>query len=197
MMGLREKQITENHKMFVRTERLFLRPVWPEDLDELFQTLDDGASRQGGAGTPLLPTAKDVRQFLERPRDPRLPHFIMYLRSAKGPVLVGGIGCGVGEDGVELGYWIAPRYRGRGFAAEAVRAVLRQARSLGHRRIYAKDFGGIGNTATVLESVGFHDTGRVYSRHVRSRATEVTGHVYVAELERRSSPRIEPIVAAL
>lgn len=184
--------------MFVRTERLFLRPGWPEDLEDLLDALEDEEVQRNVVLTATLPrSACDLREYLERPRDPLLPHFFIYLRSANGPTLVGSIGFGRHDDGeVEIGYWIAPRYRGRGYAAEAVRAVLRQASSLGHRRIYANHFADNGITVQVLESAGFQDTGQVRLRYSPLRGGEAKARVYVAELERRTSPRIEAALSA-
>ncbi len=177
--------------MFVRTERLFLRPAWPEDLDDLVEALlDEDIQRHVGV-SPLPSTAQDVRAYIERPRDPRLPHFFMYLRAPGGPQLVGGIGLGRHDGEVEVGYWIVPGQRGRGFAGEALRAVTAQARALGYRRLVASHFADSQGTHAVLESAGFRDTGQVRSRYSASRAMEYTVRIYVADLERRASPRIE------
>lgn len=183
--------------MFVRTERLFLRPAWPEDLGELLEALEDEEVQRNLVLMTALPwSERELREYLERPRDPLLPHFFIYLRSANGPALVGSIGFGRHDDEVEVGYWIAPRFRGRGYAAEAVRAVLKQARALGHRRVFANHFADNGITVQVLESAGFHDTGQVRSRYSPGRGAETRARVYVAELERRSSPRIEAAISA-
>ena len=177
--------------MFVRTERMFLRPAWPEDLDDLVQMLGDEDIRRNVGVVQLPRSAQEVRAYLERPRDPRLPHFFMYLRSADGPQLVGSIGLGGDGDEAELGYWVAPRFRGRGYAAEAVRAVLKYARSLGHRRVYANHFADSDASARVLESAGFQDTGRIRSRYSDGRCMEAKVKIYVAELKNGASPRLE------
>lgn len=178
--------------MFVRTERLFLRPGWPEDLDDLLEALSDEEIQRNVAVSALPKTAREVREYLEKPRDPRLPHFFMYLRTAEGPQLVGGIGFAREGEEVEMGYWIVPRFRGHGFASEAVRAILGQARSLGHSQIYAKHFADSGASARVLESAGFRDTGRVSSRYSVGRNRKSAVRVYVAELEGRTACAIEP-----
>lgn len=180
--------------MFVRTERLFLRPGWPEDLEDLLQALEDEDDQRYAAARRLPRSAGELREFLARPRDPRLPHFVMYLRSPDGPELVGGIGFGRNGDEVEVGYWIAPRFRGRGYAVEAMRAVLRQARSLGHRRVFANHFADDGASPIALENAGFHDTGRVHSLYNVGMRREGKARVYVAELERRTSSRVEATV---
>src|SRR3546814_3973361 len=92
--------------MFVRTERLFLRPGWPEDLDDLVEAFNDDLIQRTVAVTAMPRTRAAVREYLDRPRDPRLPHFFMYLRGVHGAKLVGGIGLGKFGDDVEVGYWI-------------------------------------------------------------------------------------------
>lgn len=177
--------------MFVRTERLFLRPAWPEDLDDLVGVLaEEDIQRNVGVGK-LPRSVAEIRAYLERPRDPRLPHFFMYLRAPGGPVLVGGIGLGRYDDEIEVGYWIAERHRGRGFAREALRAVVSQARTLGYMRLVASDFADSPATHRVLESAGFRDSGTVHSRYSATRAMDHVARVYVADLERRASPRMD------
>jgi len=177
--------------MFVRTERLFLRPAWPEDRDDIVEALtgDDIQCTLGMA--PLPDSVGEVGDYLARPHDPRLPHFFMYLRAPGGPKLVGSIGLGVYEGDVEVGYWIASLYKGRGFAGEGLRAMVEQARSLGHRRMVASHFGDAPGVHQVLECAGFHDSGQVRSRYSAGRAMEHAARIYVAELERRASHRAD------
>lgn len=168
--------------MFIRTERLLLRPSWPEDLDELLELLseEDIAQNLGIRGLPR--TREELQAYIARPRLPKLPHFFINLRDSQGTRLVGGIGLGRNEDEVELGYWIAPAFRGRGFAEEAVRAVLNQARALGHRRIVACHFADSPTSATVLMKAGFADTGESRDRYSAGRGGVAPANVYVIDL---------------
>jgi len=174
--------------MFVRTERLFLRPAWPEDLDEIVEALLDG-DIQRRPGVCLPDSVEGVRAYIERPRDPRLPHFFMYLRAPGGPQLVGGIGLARQDGEVEVFHWIVPSQRGRGFAGEGLRAVLAQARALGYLRVIASHVGDDAATHEVLESAGFRDTGQVRSRYSAGQAMEFAVRIYEADLERRKAPR--------
>lgn len=171
--------------MFVRTERLFLRPAWPEDIDDLVSVLRDG-ERHGESTTPLLPTAAEVSACLKKPRNPRLPYFFTYLRTPGGPQLVGSIGLTERDGEVEVDYWTAVRHRGRGFAAEALKAVLAQARIIGHRRVIANDPADGAPSQHTLQEAGFRDTGEVRSRYSVAQAMEYAVRVYVAEFERRT-----------
>ena len=183
--------------MFVRTERLFLRPGWPEDLDDLVEAFNDELMQRMFAGAALPRTRNAVREYLDRPRDPRLPHFFMYLRGAHGAKLVGGIGLGRSGDDVEVGYWIASGYRGCGYALEALRAVVDQARALGHRRLTAKHFADNDASVRVLEAAGFRDTGTAHMRYSAGRGEDVPAHLFVVDLDRRHTNAAEPSRIAL
>lgn len=168
--------------MFIRTERLFLRPGWPEDIEELMALLrDDEFVRNMPIGR-MPESVEDFRAYLSRPREKLLPNFFMYLRAAGGATLVGGIGLGRSDADVELGYWISHRFRGRGYAAEAVRAVLAQARALGHRRIVASHFTDNDSSVRVLEGAGFTRTGQTRMRHSHGRRGDAPAHIFAVEL---------------
>ena len=81
--------------MFIRTERLFLRPTWPDDLDEFVSLLSDQAVARN-IGTKALPdTAERAEEIISAPRDPLLPHFFINLRSDDNLTLIGSIGLGL------------------------------------------------------------------------------------------------------
>jgi RimJ/RimL family protein N-acetyltransferase len=168
--------------MFIRTERLFLRPAWPEDLDELLEVLgDDSIVRT--IGVAALPrTTAELREHLARPREGLLPHFFVNLREEDGAKLIGSVGLVRSGDDIELGYWIARRHRGHGYAAEAVSAVLAEARMLGHRQVVATHFADNAASACVLERVGFKPTQEIRSRFRSGRADEAPARLYVAVL---------------
>lgn len=147
--------------MFIRTERLFLRPAWPEDYDDLRIMLEEkGVDRMGELALPVDPAI--VRQYLGVDRDPRLPIFMISQRTASGPVVVGAIGLARTRNGdVELGYWIVPAHRGQGFAMESVDAVLHHAAMLGHRQLVARHCVRQEDIGRVYEAAGFRPTGEL------------------------------------
>jgi RimJ/RimL family protein N-acetyltransferase len=168
--------------MFIRTERLFLRPAWPEDIHEITQVLaDDAVCGSGAIAEPQRPPAQ-LRAYFDGPQESRLPRFFINLRDDNGSKLIGSIGLGRSDSDVELGYWIARMHRGRGYAGEAVRAVLAQARALGHRRVVAAHFAGNEASARVLERSGFEPTGETRSRFSAYLGAEAPARLYVASL---------------
>lgn len=151
--------------MFIRTERLFLRPGWPEDLEEIFEALNDDAVQRTIAAPRLPRSSAEVQRLLKRPRSPKDPQFFIYLRAPHGARLVGGIGLTNRDGETELIYWIKAHYAGRGFAGESVRAMMDQARTLGYRRIVAFESLDNDADARVLVDAGFEDSYKVEERY--------------------------------
>jgi RimJ/RimL family protein N-acetyltransferase len=169
--------------MFVRSERLFLRPGWPEDWRELLALVDEALVRNL-ASAPWPYTAEHAgEKFASDPRQRHLPHFLITLPGAEGPTLIGACGLDrVGND-VELGFWIAREHWGRGYAAEAGRAVLGLARALGHQRIVSSHFADNPASGRVLAKIGFVPTGRVCQRFSRGRGEAAPAVEFAIALE--------------
>jgi RimJ/RimL family protein N-acetyltransferase len=160
--------------MFIRSERLFLRPGWPEDWSELLARIADEAVVRNLAKAPWPYTDADARDFARQPQDARLPHFFVTLPSAAEPArLIGCVGLAEMDGEIELGYWFGREWWGRGFATEAARAVLRLAKVLGHRQLVAGHFADNPASGRVLRKIGFAPTGRVRNRFSLARGTEV------------------------
>lgn len=168
--------------MFIRTSRMFLRPCWPEDRQDMLALINEGAVPRGAAGLPWPFNAEDVQRFIERPSDPRLPHFFITLPKVNGGELIGGIGLGHDGDEIGLGYWITRAHQGHGYAEEAIRAVLSFARTLGHRRVIASHIPGAESSAYVLEKIGFKSTSDLHSRLAKEGVGKSAPKTYVIEL---------------
>ncbi len=169
--------------MFIRSERLFLRPGWAEDWQDLMGSIADEAIVRNLARVPWPYTPQDAHSFLAMPHEPLLPRFLVTVPGADGARLVGGCGLSLLDGEASLGYWIARDHWGQGYASEAARAVLGLARTLGHRRIVAHHY--IDNTASgrVLEKVGFRRTGRVVERFGVARGVASPVREYEAILD--------------
>ena len=123
--------------MFHVTERLLLRPSWPEDADALFGGIADECVVRNLARAPWPYLPKHACEFVGRDQDPRLPNFLMTLPGDDGSRIIGSISLGETDTGVELGYWIARPFWGKGFATEAGKGLIEVARLLGHRSLEA------------------------------------------------------------
>lgn len=152
--------------MFARTNRLLLRPGWMEDAPALAQAIGEESIVRNLARAPWPYAEDDARTFLGMQRDMRLPDFLIFSRTRGAPRLVGGCGIGLpAEDGQpELGYWIARRYWGLGFATEAAHAVVEIARATGIQNLTAGHFIDNPASGNVLRKIGFRATGHIAPR---------------------------------
>ena len=171
--------------MFVRTERLLLRPGWREDAPELYRAICDQrvVRNLGSAPWPYRP--EDAEAFLASERNPAHPGFLIFRRTDAAPELVGTIGLGSrpGDGRTELGYWIARRHWGHGYASEAGHAVLRLAREgLRLRRLAAGHFLDNPASGRVLEKLGFRRTGAVCERFSAGRGAAAACALYELDL---------------
>ena len=165
--------------MFIRSERLFLRPGWPEDWAELVTRIGDESVTRHLARAPW-PAA---REALGCEQNPRCPQLLITLPTSEGSALIGCAGLLPTEEGIELAYWVAPERWGQGYATEAARAVLSLARTLGHRRIVASHFADNPASGIVLSKVGFRPTGDSRLRHCPARGIELPALTYALVLD--------------
>jgi len=177
--------------MFFRSERLFLRPGWPEDWSELFRQIADTQIVRNLANAPWPYGAAVAPEFAAPTPDRRFPQLFITLPNnvqGSGNDLIGCIGlhqyatAAPGEP--ELGYWIARDRWGQGFATEAVRAILAIARGLGHRRVHASLFADNPAAARVLAKVGFRPTGANEPRFSLGRGEIAPAQIHALELAR-------------
>jgi RimJ/RimL family protein N-acetyltransferase len=171
--------------VFHRSERLFLRPAFPEDCGAILAGIGDEGIVRNLARAPWPYRIDDARAFAALPQDMRLPHFLVTI---PGKGVIGSAGMGEHDGQPELGYWIAREHWGRGYATEAAGAVLKIARTLGHRRVVAGHF--IDNPASgkVLRKLGFAPTGQIAKRHSLARGGMVDSVEYALDLEADMDP---------
>ena len=181
--------------MFTRTERLLLRPGWGEDARALCAAIGDEQIVCNLATAPWPYELSDAQAFLSRPRDATLPSLLVFARTGGAPLLVGGCGLAAKSSGlVELGYWIARPFWGRGYATEAATAVVDIARTLRLPRLVGSHF--IDNPASgrVLEKLGFEPTGVTAPRASLGRGTEAMARMLTLEMRGRAA--VEESIAA-
>jgi RimJ/RimL family protein N-acetyltransferase len=177
--------------MFIRSERLFLRPGWPEEWEDLLTLIDDEEVVRNLARAPWPYAAEDARAFAQfetngREQDRLLPNFFVTLPSGVGARLIGSVGLSMVEGEVNLGYWIGRPFWGQGFATEAARAVLSLARTLGHRRVVASHFADNPASGRVLRKLGFCPTGETRNRFSLGRGGEALACQLALTLGERS-----------
>lgn len=172
--------------MFHCTERLLLRPAWPEDWQAIHSGIaDEGVVRNlARAPWPYMPD--DARSFVEQPVASMFPRFLV--TRARDAALVGCIGIDPHQGHTELGYWIARPHWGQGYATEAGRGVLEIARTLGHLRVVASHFLDNPASGKVLAKLGFAPTGKVVKRFSCGRGEEALAAEYAIDLAMHEGP---------
>jgi len=169
--------------MFARTPRLLLRPGFPEDAPALAVAIADKAIVSNLATAPWPYRMRDAEAFLARPRDPVLPTLLIFERTSGAPQLVGSCGLGRRPSGsVELGYWVATPFWGRGFATEACTALVDIARTLGLPSLEGSHFIDNPASARVLEKLGFEPVGIIAPRLSCARGIEVPARLMRLQL---------------
>ncbi|GAO38806.1 putative acetyltransferase [Sphingomonas changbaiensis NBRC 104936] len=170
--------------MFVRTDRLLLRPGWIEDAPELVRAIGDEAIARNTARIPWPYTLAHAEWYLGRQQDPHAPNCLVFARTSGKPRLVGAVALSPDEDGHELGYWFARAHWGLGYATEAASALLRAARdSLRIDSIHSGHFVDNPASGRVLRKLGLRPTGRTVRRHSVARGRDVDCVLYSDAVE--------------
>lgn len=151
--------------MLLETPRLRLRRFRADDAPALAAYRSDPvvARYQGWtAPVPFHSAVRTVREFALG--DPELPGWFQYAVELKdGKRLIGDVGVNLHHNRMqaELGFTLAKEHQGRGYAAEAVWAVLHELFVLrGLRRVSAECDARNLASARLLERVGFQLEGR-------------------------------------
>jgi RimJ/RimL family protein N-acetyltransferase len=174
--------------MFARTQRLLLRPSWPEDGQALYEAVADEAIVRNLSLAPWPYTPRDADEFAAREHGLHFPNFLLWQRTDGAPRLIGACGITNREGAVELGYWIARPYWGLGYASEAAHAVVAIARTLGHGHLVAGHFTDNPASGRVLRKTGFVATGVTEMRHSKGRGVAVPCVLYERSLETDDGP---------
>lgn len=174
--------------MFVRTERLLLRPGWNQDAPALFQAIADERIVRNLATAPWPYRPGDAEAWLATERKASEPSLLIFRFAEGAPELIGAIGFGrKPSGGIELGYWIARYHWGRGYATEAGRAVLAAARhSLRLKRLDAGHFLDNPASGRVLEKLGFRPVGTIAPRYSAGRGEMAPCRLFELELDQEA-----------
>ena len=147
-------------KSCIHTARLTLRPYAPEDTAQLVALLTHPEVTKTfmvpDFATPEQAVALVSRLVaMSRPEDTAHLEYGICLDDR----LIGFVNdCGIEEDEIEIGYVVSPDEQGRGYATEAVRAVLEELRGMGFRRVTAGYFEGNKASRRVMEKCGMQPT---------------------------------------
>jgi RimJ/RimL family protein N-acetyltransferase len=183
--------------MFMRTDRLFLRPTFPEDWRELYRGINDAGVVRMLARAPWPYYEKDAREFCSALRDPMDLRLAITLPGVDGAPMIGQIGMDASADVTEVGYWIGRGYRGKGYASEALGGILRMARALGVRRVHAGHYVDNPASGAVLRKAGFRETGEIRPVHALGRGGQmVLSRRYALDLDEMENMAEGQVIAS-
>jgi len=151
----------------ILTERLRLRRSWPDDAEQISAYRSDPDVHRHQGWDRLDPDG--IRVEIERMAD-RLPGELggwvqLSVEELETGRLVGDVGFSPADDDpdvIKLGYTIAPRFQGRGYATEAIAALIEYAFETLHAdvaRIYASAVNA--PSVRVAEKVGMRLVERI------------------------------------
>lgn len=142
--------------MRIETERLVLRPWREDDAADLFRYASDPEVGPAAGWAPH----KDEADSLNVLRTILMKEGTWAITAAPSDEPLGSIGVFPGSEPrqggeYEIGYWVARPFWGRGYAPEAVRALLSLYFSFGAERIWCAHAEGNDKSRRVIEKCGF------------------------------------------
>ena len=159
LLNVRGNGIGEASRHVIETERLVLREPRLADAPVIAALINDRRIAENTARIPHPYRLADAEDWISLANaDPRDEILLITLRDG---TLAGA--CGLEwRDGPnpEIGYWVGAPFWGRGYATEAVRALIDQAfGDLGHDAVDASARTSNAASRRVLEKCGFQWTG--------------------------------------
>lgn len=139
----------------IETERLILRPLAPEDADDVFEWVSDPVVNKYMPYS-LYRDVSEARAWISSLKDEDDNNFGFCLKSTEKVIGSGSVTFDESRNAYEIGYNLNRKYWGNGYATEAAKAMIQWAYSnLGARDFcanYATANAGSGN---VLSKCGF------------------------------------------
>lgn len=145
----------------IKTERLTLAPYRAEDRERLVEMMMNPEI----TATFMVPDYETKEEFyaladklieFSQTSDTTHLEYGIY----KDDYMIGFLNdCGFDDTAIEIGYVIDPAFKGRGYATEAVKAVIGELREMGFTRVIAGFFEGNTGSFKVMEKCGMHLNG--------------------------------------
>lgn len=166
-LELRSQTYPEGSIPVLETERLILRAPKLEDAKHVAALANDRRIAENTRRIPHPYSRQDAEDFIAAVNLPAADKGeIAFLMTTHDGLPVGACGIGTQDDNLpEIGYWLGVKFWGRGYATEAVRALIDFAfTELEHEALQAG--ARVTNPASrrILEKCGFQWTGVGLSR---------------------------------
>lgn len=145
------------------TERLLLRPLTPQDAQQITHLLQSPEIAANGLGIPQPYQLADAERMLERvAQGPEKNQFTWAITLRPNGLMIGIITLILTpyHRRAEIGYWLGEDYWNMGYATEAAQYLIKDAFKR-HKlnRLYAKSFVGNEASRRVLEKLGMQYEG--------------------------------------
>ncbi len=160
----------------LKTDRLILRPLVPEDAEAMHWLVNDWEVTRNLATVPFPYPRELAGEWIETTRrslaEGRAYELAITGREGDDEILVGVVGVRIAERVGRLGYWVGRRFWGHGVATEAVGRLSRWAlANLDLDRLEAGVIIDNPASAAVLRRIGFRQVGKGKDRSL-ARAAE-------------------------
>ena len=171
------------------TERLILRPLAADDAPAIQEL---AADRRVAESTLLIPHPYPdgaAAEFVDKVSGEGKHAFAITLRDGGALIGVMGLNVEAEHDRAEVGYWIGVPFWGRGYATEALRAVIDYGfESVALHRIYANHFSTNPASGRVLAKAGMQHEGTLRD-HYRKWGEYRDAELYAIVATSRTSSR--------
>ncbi len=138
----------------ITTKRLVLRTPNLTDSPELQRLANDKHIYNMLARLPHPYTHADAVNFITNIARTKIEHD--YAIITKTDDLIGVAGLNLNQDlSLELGYWLGRPFWGKGYATQAVQAIVQAASKTGYTEIFARAKSSNSGSIRVLEKSGF------------------------------------------
>ena len=159
----------------LKTERLILRPLVPEDAEAMHWLVNDWEVTRNLATVPFPYPRELADDWIQSTRrslaEGRAYQLAITGREGDDEILVGVVGLRIAERTGRLGYWVGRRFWGHGVATEAVGRLSRWAfANLDLDRLEAGVIIDNPASAAVLRRIGFREVGKGKDRSLARRA---------------------------
>ena len=126
--------------MYIKTDRLELKPICPESLDSLADLLSDEIVKKTYM-VPDFPTREDALKLARRLMDLSTQEDRRVAGIYLGENLIGILNqTDATQESIELGYALLPQYHNHGYATEALRGAIGYCFSIGFHEVTAGAF---------------------------------------------------------
>jgi 8-oxo-dGTP diphosphatase len=197
----------------LKTERLILRPLVPEDAAAMHWLVNDWEVTRNLATVPFPYPRELADDWIQSTRrslaEGRAYQLAITGREGDDEILVGVVGLRIAERTGRLGYWVGRRFWGHGVATEAAGRLARWAfANLDLDRLEAGVIIDNPASAAVLRRIGFREAGKGKDHSLARRAEcdvwrfeatrdDLFGHVELAAAKNGSKPLLLVAACAL